>query len=40
MRNPIAVSSLAPDIPAPWTVESYLTGRDPAMDAVAAAIRR
>jgi hypothetical protein len=37
--NPIAVSSLAPDIAAPWTIEAYRSGRDPAMEAVAAAIR-
>jgi hypothetical protein len=36
---PIAVTSLAPDIAAPWTIEAYLSGRDPAMEAVAAALR-
>jgi hypothetical protein len=36
---PIAVASLAPDIAAPWTIEAYLAGRDPAMEAVAAALR-
>lgn len=35
---PIAVASLAPDIPAPWTIEAYLRGRDPAMEAVAQAL--
>ncbi|MCU0990086.1 MAG: S41 family peptidase [Xanthomonadales bacterium] len=35
---PIAVESLAPDIPAPWTVDAYRAGRDPAMEAVAAAL--
>jgi hypothetical protein len=38
-RNPIAVATLAPDIAAPWTIEAYRAGRDPAMDAVAAALR-
>lgn len=38
-RHPIAVDSLAPDIAAPWTLESYMAGRDPAMEAVAAALR-
>lgn len=36
---PIAVSSLKPDIAAPWMIEAYLAGRDPAMEAVAAALR-
>lgn len=36
---PIAVESLEPEIPAPWTVEAYGAGRDPAMEAVAAALR-
>jgi hypothetical protein len=39
VRNPIAVESLAPDIEAPWTIEAYRAGRDPAMEAVAAALR-
>lgn len=39
VRNPIAVESLAPDIQAPWTIEAYRAGRDPAMEAVAAALR-
>ena len=38
VRHPIAVPSLAPDVPAPWTVEAYLAGRDPGMEAVAAAV--
>jgi hypothetical protein len=38
-RHPIAVESLAPDIEAPWTIEAYRAGRDPAMEAVAAALR-
>ena len=28
-RFPIAVASLAPEVPAPWTFESYAAGRDP-----------
>ena len=35
---PIAVATLAPDIPAPWTIQAYLAGRDPAMEAVARAL--
>lgn len=37
---PIAVPTLAPDIDAPWTIEAYLAGRDPAMEAVAEALRQ
>lgn len=37
VRHPISVPSLAPDIAAPWTIEAYRAGRDPAMEAVAAA---
>ncbi len=40
VRHPIAVASLAPDIAAPWTLASYLAGRDPAMAAVATALGR
>jgi SAM-dependent methyltransferase len=36
--HPISVDSLAPDIEAPWTIEAYRAGRDPAMEAVAAAV--
>lgn len=39
-RHPIAVPSLAPDIAAPWTIETYLAGADPGMEAVAAALRQ
>ncbi len=39
VRHPIAVESLVPDIEAPWTIEAYRAGRDPAMEAVAAALR-
>jgi hypothetical protein len=38
--NPIAVESLAPDIVAPWTIDAYVRGVDPAIAAIAAAIRR
>jgi hypothetical protein len=40
VRRPIAVPTLAPDIAAPWTIEAYRAGRDPALEAVAAALRR
>jgi len=40
VRNPIAVPSLAPDIAAPWTLEAYNAGRDPAIEAVAAALNK
>jgi hypothetical protein len=33
-REPIAIASLEPDIAAPWTVESWLNGTDPAMEAL------
>jgi hypothetical protein len=39
VRHPISVASLAPDIAAPWTIEAYLAGRDPGMEAAAAALR-
>ncbi len=32
--HPIAVPTLAPDVPAPWTIEDYVAGRDPALEAV------
>lgn len=38
--HPIRVRSLQPDIPAPLTFADYAAGRDPAMDAIAADIRR
>lgn len=38
--RPIAVDSLAPDIAAPWTLDAYRRGTDPAMEAVAAALHR
>lgn len=39
VRNPIRVASLEPDIAAPWTIEASMAGRDPGMEAVAAALR-
>lgn len=36
---PIAVQSLAPDVAAPWTLESYAAGRDPGMEAVERLVR-
>ncbi len=33
-RLPIAVGSLAPDVHAPWTIDSWIHGTDPAMEAV------
>lgn len=38
VTRPIAVASLDPDIAAPWTIEAYRAARDPAMEAVAAAL--
>jgi hypothetical protein len=38
VTRPIAVPTLDPDIPAPWTIEAYRAARDPAMEAVAAAL--
>jgi hypothetical protein len=39
VRNPISVPSLAPEIEAPLTIEAFIAGRDPGMDAIARAIR-
>jgi hypothetical protein len=39
-RFPIAVKSLAPDIAAPWTIESYAAGRDPGMEAATRILAR
>ena len=38
VRHPIAVPTLDPEIAAPWTIEAYRAGRDPGMEAVAAAL--
>jgi hypothetical protein len=40
VRRPIRVDTLAPELPAPWTWDSWRRGIDPAMDAVAAALAR
>jgi hypothetical protein len=37
-RLPISVATLEPDVLAPWTIDSWLTGKDPAMDAVTALV--
>ncbi|HEV8201466.1 MAG TPA: hypothetical protein VGS03_15725 [Candidatus Polarisedimenticolia bacterium] len=39
VRHPIAVPTLDPEIAAPWTIEAYRAGRDPGMEAIAAALR-
>ena len=39
VRNPIAVPTLEPEIKAPWTIESWLAGRDPGMAAVEKALK-
>ena len=38
VRVPIALPTLAPELSAPWTIEAYREGRDPAMEAVARAL--
>lgn len=40
VRFPIAVPTLAPDIPAAWTIEALRTGRDPALDAVVKSLKK
>lgn len=35
VTHPIAVQTLEPQVAAPWTIESYATGRDPGMEAAA-----
>ena len=37
-RLPISVTSLQPDVFVPWTIESWLGGADPMLDAVTALI--
>jgi hypothetical protein len=37
-RLPISVATLEPDVLAPWTIDSWLTGKDPMMDAVTALV--
>ena len=38
-RFPITVTSLAPEVAAPWTLDSYAAGRDPGMEAAARILR-
>ena len=38
VTRPITVKHLDPDIAAPWTLEDYIAGRDPGMEAVAKAV--
>ena len=38
--HPLALSSLEPDIPAPWTLDAYAAGRDPGMEAAARVLSR
>jgi hypothetical protein len=40
VRYPIAVPTLEPDLPTPWTIEAYLAGRDPAIEAASQALRK
>jgi len=40
VRFPISVNSLAPDIDAPLTIDAFLAGRDPGMEAIAQVLRR
>lgn len=39
-RLPLSVGTLEPDVHAPWTLESWLNGTDPAMDAINALFAR
>lgn len=39
VRHAISVASLVPDILAPWTIDAYMAGRDPGMEAIARALR-
>lgn len=39
-RNPIRVTSLEPDLPAPMTIDAFMAGRDPALEAIEAYLRR
>ncbi len=40
VKFPIAVPSLAPDLVAPWTMTAYRARKDPAIDAIIAALHR
>lgn len=37
-RLPVSVPTLEPSIPAPWTIDAWIKGEDPMMDAVRAAV--
>lgn len=37
-RPPVSVSTPDPDVSAPWTIDAWLNGRDPMMEAVVASI--
>lgn len=39
IRHPIAIATLEPDIAAPWTCAAWREGSDPAMEAVASALK-
>lgn len=36
VRQPIAIPTFRPDLPAPWTIDDYRLGRDPAIAAIRA----
>jgi hypothetical protein len=40
VRHPISVRTLEPDVAAPWTIDAYRAGRDPAMEAVARILKQ
>jgi hypothetical protein len=40
VRHPISVRTLEPNVAAPWTIEEYRAGRDPAMEAVARSLKK
>jgi hypothetical protein len=39
VRYPISVRTLEPNVAAPWTIEAYRAGRDPAIEAVARVLK-
>lgn len=40
VNHPIAVPNLDPDVLAPWTIDAYMAGRDPGMEAAARILTR
>lgn len=40
VKFPIAVETLDPEVPAPWTLDAYVKGRDPGMEAAVRVLRR